>query len=232
MDSFGWLFELDQFIKIALAICLGALIGVEREYHGRPAGLRTHILVTLGATILIIGSRSLPAIVNDIGFKGSFVIDPSRLAAGIITGIGFLGAGVVIKTEEFIRGVTTAACIWFSASIGIIIGMDMYLLAVGSTVIALFILIFMSQISHNIYPHAYRKITIKTKLEHPKEFTATCKAIIREHNAKILDIDYDRDNRKGEMTLNFFIRSRHREIGSSLTHVFGNLPNVIETSIH
>ena len=232
MDNAGWLFELDYLIKILLAIILGALIGIEREYHGRPAGLRTHILVTLGATLLIIGSYALPSTVEQIGFKGNFVIDPARLAAGIITGIGFLGAGVVIKTQEFIRGVTTAACIWFSASVGIIIGMGFFLLAVGSTLIALFILIFMSRISHNIYPHSYRKITILTKLEHPTEFTAKCKGILKEHNVTILDIDYDRDNRKGEMTLHFFIRSRHKEIGSSLTHVFGNLPNVIETSIH
>ena len=232
MDGIGWQFDIAQLIKIVLAIGLGSLIGVEREYHGRPAGLRTHILVTLGATLLIIGSQSLPEIVNKVGFKGNFVIDPARLAAGIITGIGFLGAGVVMKTQEFIRGVTTAACIWFSASIGIIIGMGFFLLAVGSTLIALFILIFLSRISHNIYPHSYRKITILTKLEHPAEFTSKCKLILKDHNVKIIDIDYDRNNRLGEMTLHFFIRSRHREIGSSLTHVFGNLPNVIETKIH
>lgn len=232
MDTISWHFEIAHLIKIALAIGLGALIGLEREYHGRPAGLRTHILVTLGAAILITGSQSLPEIVNSVGFKGNFVMDPARLAAGIITGIGFLGAGVVMKTQEFIRGVTTAACIWFSASIGIVVGLGFYMLAVGSTLIALGILIFLSKISHNIYPHSYRKITIRTKLEHPAEFTAKCKSILKDHSITILDIDYDRNNREGILTLDFFVRSRKREIGSSLTHVFGNLPNVIETSIH
>jgi putative Mg2+ transporter-C (MgtC) family protein len=232
MDIVGWAIEVDDLIRIALALLLGGIVGLEREYHGRPAGLRTNILVCLGATLLIITSRSLPEVIQSYGFKGNYVIDPGRLAAGIITGIGFLGAGVILKTTDFIRGVTTAACVWFSAALGIIIGMGFYFLSVISAVVAILVLVLLDFLSGSIYPISYRKVELLTKLEHPDEFTQKCILILKENNVSIQDIDYDRDNNKGEMTLTFFIRSRHKEIGSSLTHTFGNLPGVIQTKVH
>jgi putative Mg2+ transporter-C (MgtC) family protein len=232
MQEVAWLFDLDVLIKIALALILGGVIGLEREYHGRPAGLRTNILVCLGATILIIASKSLPAVVSDMGFRGNLVIDPARLAAGIITGIGFLGAGVILKTTDFIRGVTTAACVWLSAALGIVIGMGFYLLALISTGMALFVLIFLDMLGNVIYPVSYRRITIVTKLKPPMEFTEECISILRRHKVRIQDIDYDQDNRNQELKLTFFIRTHHKEVGASLTNVFGALPEVLRTEIH
>jgi putative Mg2+ transporter-C (MgtC) family protein len=233
MDEVAFVLDADVAIKMALAVLLGALIGVEREYHGRPAGLRTHILVCLGSTLLIIGSRSLPiAIEEGPGFMGNFVIDPARLAAGIITGIGFLGAGVVLKTKDFIRGVTTAACIWFAAAIGIIIGMGFYLIATISAVLAVFVLLFLVKISSTIYPHTYKHVVIVSKGKAMDEFAEKCENLLKSYHVTILDTDYIRDKTSEEFTLDYYIRSRSQEIGLELMQKFSGLPEVVQIRIN
>jgi len=232
MDDLGLILTTNNLIKIMVSIFLGALIGLEREYHGRPAGLRTHILVSLAATLLIIGSHYLPSIIADTAFKGNYVIDPARMAAGIITGIGFLGAGVVLKTKDYIRGVTTAACIWFSASVGVIVGMGLLLLSTISTIIALVILVLLARLETTIYPHTYRQVVVAAKLTDQRSFAQRCRQLLQQHGAVITDTDYDRDNRSGELTLTFSIRTRNSEIGSILADRLGEIEGVLQTSVH
>lgn len=117
--------ELEPIIKIVLAFILSAIVGFEREVSLKPAGLRTHSLVGLGSSLLTILSIE--------AFPGA---DPARIAASVILGIGFLGAGTIIKTEEKIIGLTTAATLWITASIGIAIGAGYYFLAIIATGLA------------------------------------------------------------------------------------------------
>lgn len=117
----------ESIIRILLAAGLGALIGFEREVSHRPAGLRTHMLVCLGATMFAIIS---------IGFG----TDPARIAAGIVTGIGFLGAGSIIALRGHIQGVTTAATLWVVASIGLGVGVGEYALSIIGAVMVFGIL--------------------------------------------------------------------------------------------
>lgn len=121
--------ELEPVIRLILGFVLSGIVGLEREVSLKPAGLRTHVLVGLGSTLLTI--LSLQA------FPGA---DPSRVAASIIVGIGFLGAGTIIKTEEKIIGLTTAATLWIVASIGIATGAEFYLLAILTTILAFCVL--------------------------------------------------------------------------------------------
>jgi len=121
--------ELEPVIRLILGFVLSGLVGLEREVSLKPAGLRTHVLVGLGSTLITI--LSLEA------FPGS---DPSRVAASIIVGIGFLGAGTIIKTEEKIIGLTTAATLWIVASIGVATGAGFYLLAIIATILAFSVL--------------------------------------------------------------------------------------------
>lgn len=121
--------ELELVARLILGFVLSGLVGLEREVSLKPAGLRTHILVGLGSTLLTI--LSLHA------FLGA---DPSRVAASIIVGIGFLGAGTIIKTEEKIIGLTTAATLWIVASIGVATGAGFYLLAIVATILAFLVL--------------------------------------------------------------------------------------------
>jgi len=125
----------QMVLKLVIAALLGGLIGLERETHGRPAGLRTHILVCLGSTLFALSSYAI----------AGTLFDPGRVTAQIVTGIGFLGAGTIIRQGSAIRGLTTAASIWTVAAIGVAvaIGGSMLLLSMVATaivVITLFLL--------------------------------------------------------------------------------------------
>jgi len=121
--------ELELVVRLILSFVLSGLVGLEREVSLKPAGLRTHILVGLGSTLFTV--LSLQA------FSGS---DPSRVAASIVVGIGFLGAGTIIKTKEKVIGLTTAATLWIVASIGVATGAGFYLLAIIATILAFSVL--------------------------------------------------------------------------------------------
>lgn len=121
--------ELELVVRLILGFVLSGIVGLEREVSLKPAGLRTHVLVGLGSTLLTVLSID--------AFPGS---DPSRVAASIIVGIGFLGAGTILKTEEKVIGLTTAATLWIVASIGVATGTGFYLLAIVSTILAFLVL--------------------------------------------------------------------------------------------
>ncbi len=126
--------EIDLVIRLLLAIGLGALIGLEREIDDEPAGLRTHMLVCLGATLFTIISMYL----GDIA-------DPARIAAGVVTGIGFLAAGVIFRAQDRVKGLTTAADLWVLAAVGVAIGIGYYLAAV-LTSLFVFIILFLKKV--------------------------------------------------------------------------------------
>ena len=123
--------ELESVLRLLLALGLGMIIGLERQHAGKPAGLRTHVLVCIGAALFTLASI--------YGFEeGS---DPARVAAGIVTGIGFLGAGMILRTREgSVHGLTTASSIWAVAAIGLTAGAGMYVLAPVATFVILVVL--------------------------------------------------------------------------------------------
>ncbi len=130
--------ELDMALRLIMASGVGALIGYERERAEKPAGFRTLVLVCLGATLFTIASR--------YGFGP--LSDPSRVAAGIVIGIGFLGAGTIIRGEHIV-GLTTAAAIWTVAAIGLALGAGLYVVAGVTTVIVLLVLRFPGMRRHS-----------------------------------------------------------------------------------
>jgi len=118
----------EQVIRLLLAAAMGALIGLERDITGKPAGIRTHMLVSLGACVFTLVS------IYD------FPLDAARIAAGIVTGIGFLGAGAIIGGQDRVHGLTTAAGIWITAAVGLAVGTGSYVIAVVSTFLVVAIL--------------------------------------------------------------------------------------------
>lgn len=121
-----------------VATLLGAVIGLEREQHGRPAGLRTHILVALGSCLIML--------VSIYGFPSGTGSDPARLAAQVVSGIGFLGAGTILRDGTSIRGLTTAASLWVVAGIGLAVGTGFYWAAAITTLFAVLVLMFLDDI--------------------------------------------------------------------------------------
>jgi putative Mg2+ transporter-C (MgtC) family protein len=133
MDVWEWPAFYDDLARIGAAALLGGAIGLEREWHGHWAGLRTHIMVAIGAAIFVIGGTTA---------HGQGVDGPSRVIQGVASGIGFLGAGTILKLGEKmeIKGLTTASSIWLAAALGIAAGLAEYALAVASAAISLFVL--------------------------------------------------------------------------------------------
>ena len=122
--------------RLLLAVLAGGLIGFERTYHGRPAGFRTHTLVCTASSLLMLLTVFQWKLFVDMPLE-TLRVDPTRMAQGIMTGIGFLGAGVIMKENLSIRGLTTAGSIWMTASIGILIGVGFYFPAAVATALTL-----------------------------------------------------------------------------------------------
>ncbi len=127
----------EIIFKLALACILGALIGLERESLNRPAGLRTYTLVCVGSTLAMIVSIDIY-----MQYYQTVNADPGRIAAQVISGIGFLGAGTIMREGASVRGLTTAAGLWVVACIGLAVGAGLYIPAVVTTILILFVLIY------------------------------------------------------------------------------------------
>ena len=124
--------ELEMVLRLLLASAMGAIIGYQRERASKPAGLRTHVLICVGAALFTIASL----------YAFGATADPARVAAGIVAGIGFLGAGAIIRRDEgLVAGLTTAATIWAVAGIGLAVGAGLYLISAVTTAIVLIVLL-------------------------------------------------------------------------------------------
>ncbi|GHV52549.1 methyltransferase [Spirochaetia bacterium] len=145
--------EIDMIIRLVLGALAGAIIGFERASRRQVAGMRTHVLISTGATLLMILSIWLPQ--EYIGLKNG---DPGRIAAQVVSGIGFLGAGAIIRLGNNIRGLTTAASLWLIAAVGMAIGAGMFTAAAVTEVISLLTLIVLDKFEKQVFPSVRNKI--------------------------------------------------------------------------
>ncbi|MDF2783728.1 MAG: methyltransferase [Pantoea eucrina] len=135
----------DMLLRIALAGILGGLIGLERQMRAKEAGLRTHILVGIGSALFMLVSKYGFADMLNSDHVG---LDPSRIAAQVVSGMGFLGAGTIIIQKQIVKGLTTAAGLWVTAAIGLVIGSGMYEIGIYGTLLALVVLEVFRRLSH------------------------------------------------------------------------------------
>ena len=131
-------YQIQIIFQLVIAVVLGAAIGLEREYKGKEAGLQTYSLVSLGACVFTLLSFEL---FNFFSGKLGVAFDPSRIILAVATGIGFIGAGVIIYREFHIEGITTAAGLWCTAAVGVAVGAELYLLALVATFLAIIVLV-------------------------------------------------------------------------------------------
>lgn len=125
-----------MLLRVGVAAVLGGLIGFDREARHKPAGVRTHMLVAVGSALAVAASVLVVGGVQEVALVRG---DAVRIAAGVLTGIGFLGAGAIIRGPESVHGLTTAAGIWVTAAVGITVGYGLYILAIGATVITVIV---------------------------------------------------------------------------------------------
>jgi putative Mg2+ transporter-C (MgtC) family protein len=138
--------EWEALGRVALALVAGAILGLEREMHDKPAGLRTYALVSQGAALFMV----LDVMLANEKFSGAVSFDPSRMTTGVVQGIGFLAGGVIFTMGARVRGLTTAAGIWIAAAIGLLIGSGYYVLGFGGVVLTLLTLESLSQVGMRI----------------------------------------------------------------------------------
>lgn len=217
-------YELAVFVKIFLAALAGAIIGLEREVHGRPAGLRTHLLVAAGSCLMMIVSESFFLKYGDQLGTGVVRIDPSRVAAQIITGIGFLGAGVIIKEGLIVRGLTTAASLWMVAGIGMAYGMGMFTIGSIGTAVALFSLLFLKKLEPRIKKDRYLHLTVTARAD--PDVYPQLEKIFSENKLRITDIEADLDIENNQIVYRIVLTQHKVRIGREMCKILSEIDGV------
>jgi putative Mg2+ transporter-C (MgtC) family protein len=198
-------FQVDSLLRIALGAALGAAIGVERELHSGPAGLRTHALVALAsATFMVVSTRF---VLFQHYAPGDLVhVDASHIASSVVSGIGFLGAGAILRTGITVRGLTTAAGLWLVAAIGMASGGGMYIVAVFTTALGLLTLTVLHQFEARGEPFTRKRLTL-TLDEGATPITNVVDALSRS-GVKAFEEAYETD--QGHTKLTFDLRAPKR----------------------
>jgi putative Mg2+ transporter-C (MgtC) family protein len=176
----------EIIMRLLLGTLFGGVIGFERQVHGRPAGFRTHILVCIAAVLIMLVSEYYQYLSS---IDPSYVrIDPGRIAAGALAGVGFIGAGVVLKAGLSIQGLTTAACIWVVSAIGLAIGSGLYLAGAVTFVITIFSLASLRIVEKKMPKLTYRFLTITADLNADEDQIIS---IIKRNDLSIVNVDYE-----------------------------------------
>ena len=204
---------MDFFIKILVAGILGASIGFERDVHGRSAGIRTNLLVSLGACLFVIISNDIAVKAGRIGAQN---VDPTRIAAQVVTGIGFLGAGTIIREGFTIKGLTTAACLWVVAAIGMACGYGYYEIALFTTIVSIISLLVLQKFENYLKKDTYRSLTISTSIK--TDITKIIN-IISKHNIRIDYYDFEKNYSSENLIIRLFLNIHNKGLVDDLFNI-------------
>ena len=227
-------FSLSQyaefFIRVLVACVCGAAIGYERSKRLKEAGIRTHIIVCCAAALTMIVSKyGFADLVgaDGAGLYGTKGTDPARLAAQIISGVSFLGAGIIFRNGNSIKGLTTAAGIWATAGIGLAIGAGMYIMGVFSTLVVAVIQILMHKFTIGVDSMVVGRM--HCVVSHSAEFRKALNEYIEEHGMQILEvkIDFLED---GSAAYNLTLRMRHDVTVNDLSEFLESVGDVRDVS--
>jgi putative Mg2+ transporter-C (MgtC) family protein len=223
--------QIDLIIigRVAGALAIGALIGFERTFHGRPAGFRTHSLVCIASAVLMIVTvyqdQWMTLVQHD-----AIRTDPTRMAQGIMTGIGFLGAGVIFKEGLTVRGLTTAASIWVTAAIGILVGIGFWFAAMVGAVATLIVLALFrfveARLPSEFYAHHMLRFT-RDRVMGESEL----RKMIADHGFTIANLSSRLIEVGQQFEYRMTIKSRDRKAAEQLSSHLRGLPEVVEFRI-
>lgn len=226
LDSFGISNVFPYVLALITATVCGAAIGIERTHRQKEAGIRTHIIVALGsALIMIVSKYGFFDIVNMTGIEGNINLDGARLAAQVVTGISFLGAGIIVY-KGTVKGLTTAAGVWTTAGIGLAAGAGMYGIAIYSTLVLLIVQI----VIHRLLPvENTSTASVTMKLTDEVEAVETITNIFKENEYTILSNSVEKKNEK--YICLFTIRAKSHINPEDITKLFSDNKYVISLSI-
>ncbi len=186
--------EWEAIVRTIAALAAGGAIGLERSYHGRAAGLRTYALVSFGSALLVAGGQyELFSTTHDSG-------EVTRIIQGIVTGIGFLGAGVIVKEGFSVRGLTTAASIWVASAIGVVLGAGSYWIGIAATVVTLVALTILRQIEDRLPSQTFVHFEVGFRRAAAMD-EERLRDLIKRHGFTISDVAYRLD--AGSQTLEY-----------------------------
>jgi len=205
-----------MIIKLLLSAFLGGLIGLERELHARAAGLRTHILVAIGSTLIMMVSQYMFTLYHTYTASTIVRLDPGRIAAMTITGIGFLGAGTIIQSKEMVRGLTTAACLWIITAVGLAVGCGYYLPAISASLIALSSLYLLRSLENYLKKDWYRKLTVTT--DDSVDHFSSIEEVLSTNSIHILRVGFERNMHQREITYHLDLKMKKNLRDFELVH--------------
>ncbi|WP_410015726.1 MgtC/SapB family protein [Sodalis sp. C49] len=200
--------DTELLLRIALAGGLGALIGVERQLRAKEAGLRTHILVCIGSAMFMIVSKY--GFADLLADSHNITLDPSRISAQVVSGIGFLGAGTIMLNKQFVRGLTTAAGLWVTAAIGLIVGSGMYAIGIFGTLMTLLVLEGIRQLSNRLIGRRYMIMLSLSPASIELAMQALRKLHIRVVRSSV--VRNENDAKDCKMTLEVMMRTRYKPV--------------------
>jgi putative Mg2+ transporter-C (MgtC) family protein len=220
--------DFEMLLRIFAAVVAGALIGFERSYHGRPAGFRTHTLVCTASSLLMLVTVYEA---HWVRVAADMVrLDPTRMAQGIMTGIGFLGAGVIIKEGLSVRGLTTAASIWMTAAIGILAGVGFYFPLAVSVVTTVGVLSVFRVIEARMPSQAYFHFDVRFARSGTMNKDAL-RELVKQHGFSIANFSYRLDGEGRVRRHSMVIRSTDRTSAERLNDTLENTASVLEFRI-
>jgi putative Mg2+ transporter-C (MgtC) family protein len=221
--------DLEMLARLLAALAAGALIGYERSYHGRPAGFRTHALVCTASSLLMLITVYESHWVSGAAV-GRVQLDPTRMAQGIMTGIGFLGAGVIIREGFSVRGLTTAASIWITAAIGILAGIGFYFPLVVSVVLTLGVLSLFRWIEARMPSQAYYHFDVRFARSAPLT-EREVRELVEAHGFSIANFSYRLEGEGRIRRHSMVIRSADRAGAGRLSVTLEGMEAVVEFRI-
>ena len=210
-------FDIDFWMmcfKLVLSFLLGSIVGFERRRRGQSAGVRTFALIAMGSALAMILSIY---VADNCG-----VGDPTRIAAQVVSGIGFLGAGAIIQMKGSVRGLTTAAGIWMVANIGMAVGCGLYLVAVAATILILFILVLLERIEHKISKRSQSRI-IRVRIGEILHDFSKYREALRKYDVSLSNFYVDYDFDQAETRLNLVVVMREDTDYAALCKTFEDL---------
>ncbi len=214
----------EILFRLVLAAILGAIVGFEREVHGRPAGIRTYLILCLGSALIMVLSEYLEfGLVVKIS-PDILRVDPGRIAAQALTGIGFLGAGVILRYKDTIRGLTTAACVWVVCAIGLAIGGGFYLYGTAVAGLTVISLIGIKFFERRLKKDWYQEMTIVSQ-DMIGQFNRI-QEVITKHAFEVVNFGLCKDVDRQEVTANFLLRIRTAHPDRRMLQEVFELPGV------
>lgn len=220
----------ECILRLAVAALLGALIGAEREHHGRSAGFRTQFLVALGSALAMLVSLNFARVFGGGSAGPAIQLDPARMAYGVMAGIGFLGAGAIIRYGAGVRGLTTAASLWCTAAVGLACGFGMYLVATVAAAMVVFALLFLSKLDRYIPSRWTKTLTVSMPLSQ-QDNIQRLRDVLARRGANVANMDYNRNIEAQVETLTFYVSMSHRTSTSDLMKIIEEVPEARELTV-